>query len=99
MIPRAQAEGLLALTQAIAHVAQQGNWTEAARLTEQRAPLLMSLTNDIDNETLNIVRSIQAIDAAVFSMATESKEKLEVGYNQAMRSAAATGQYQRAAYF
>jgi hypothetical protein len=99
MTSREQAEGLLALTQVIGHAAQQGDWTEAARLTEQRAPLLMSLTNDIDDESLKIVRTIQAINAAVFAMAWASKEKLEVGYGQAMHSAAATGHYQRVARF
>ncbi|MFM0338772.1 flagellar protein FliT [Paraburkholderia fungorum] len=97
MTSRAQAEGLLALTTAIGHAAQQADWPEAARLTEQRAPLLISLTSDIDDETLKIVRNIQAIDAAVFAMAANNKEKLEASYNEAMRSASAMKEYHRVA--
>lgn len=97
MTSREQAQGLLTLTQAIGHAAQQADWPEAARLTEQRAPLLMSLTSDVDGETLEIMRSIQAIDAAVVAMAADSKEKLEADYNRAMRSASATKEYHRVA--
>ncbi|WNC89855.1 flagellar protein FliT [Paraburkholderia sp. FT54] len=97
MTSREQAEGLLNLTQAIGHAAQQSDWPEAARLTEQRAPLLMSLTGDVDGETLKIMRSIQAIDAAVMAMAANNKEKLDADYNRAMRSASAMKEYHRVA--
>lgn len=97
MTSRELAEGLLAMTQAIEHAARQHDWPEAARLTEQRAPALMALKNDMNEETLKIVRIIQAIDAAVVAAAANDKEKLDVDYNLAMRSASATKEYHRVA--
>jgi len=97
MTLREQAEGLFAMTQAIRYAAQLADWPEAARLTEQRARLLMSLTKDIDEDTLKIVREVQAIDATVLAMAANSKEELEVEYNQAMRAASATKEYHHVA--
>lgn len=99
MTTHEQAQGLLTLTQAIGYAAQQADWPEAARLTELRDPLLMSLTSDVDGETLKIMRSIQTIDAAVVAMAANNKEMLEADYNQAMRSAGAMKEYHRVAMF
>jgi flagellar protein FliT len=97
MTSREQAEGIFALTQEIGHAAQLADWLEAARLTEERTPLLMSLTQDIDEGTLKIVRDVQAIDAAVLAIAANSKEQLEVEYNSAMRATRATKEYHRVA--
>ena len=93
MTSRELADHLLALTRTIEQAAQHGDWPEAARLTEQRLPLLMSLTAHMEGETLEVVRTIQAIDTAVLATAVMDKEKLDISYNLAMRSASAMKEY------
>ncbi|SEF11032.1 protein FliT [Burkholderia sp. WP9] len=99
MTSRELAESLLALSQAIEHAAQQADWPEAARLSERRSPLLMSLTGDVDDETLKLVRRVQKIDEAVLALATRGKSELEGGHFKAMNCAAATREYHRVARY
>lgn len=90
-------ERLLNLSEAIEHAAQLADWPEAARRTEERSPLLMSLTGDVEDEMRNIIRRIQALDESVLTLAATGKEELNTEYQEALRRAAATRQYLRTA--
>ncbi|WP_144111433.1 flagellar protein FliT [Paraburkholderia sp. BCC1886] len=99
MTSNAIADTLLALSEAIEHAARQSDWTEAARLTQQRSPLLMSLSADADEATRAVVQRVRQIDAAVLALAAEGKSELEAGYFKAMHRASVTSEYHRVARF
>jgi flagellar protein FliT len=99
MNSRETAESLLVMTQDIEYAARLADWPTAARLTEQRAPLLMSVNANVDEATLAILRRIQDIDTAVMQLAATSREELDLEYNKAMRSARVTSEYHRVAAF
>ncbi|WOD17915.1 flagellar protein FliT [Paraburkholderia kirstenboschensis] len=92
-------EHLLSLTHAIEDAAALADWPEAARLTEERSPLLVSLSADQDPAALEMIRLIQAIDATVLANAQTTQVELQAEYRAAMIRAKATGQYQQVAQF
>jgi flagellar protein FliT len=92
-------ERVLSLTQAIEAAAALADWPEAARLTEERSLLLVSLTADQEPAALETIRKIQAIDAVVFANAQTTQIELQSEYCAAMARVDAAGQYQQVAQF
>ncbi|RDK01836.1 flagellar protein FliT [Paraburkholderia lacunae] len=92
-------ERLLSLTHAIQDAAALADWPEAARLTEERSPLLVSLSADQDPAALEMIRLIQAIDASVLANAQTTQVELQAEYRAAITRANAAGQYQQVAQF
>lgn len=90
---------LLSLTHAIEDAAALADWPEAARLTEERSPLLVSLTADQDPAALEMIRLIQAIDATILTNAQTTQVELQAEYRAAMTRANAAGQYQQVARY
>jgi hypothetical protein len=90
-------EHVLAITRQIEQAASLADWPEAARLTEARSPLLMSLTADQEPAALDMIRRIQAIDAALLADAAVTQNELHVEFDTAIGRAKAAGEYQRMA--
>ncbi|MFL9868438.1 flagellar protein FliT [Paraburkholderia fungorum] len=90
-------ERLLSMTRKIEHAASLADWPEAARLTEERSPLLMSLSADQEPAALEMIRRIQAIDEALLADAETTQNELHVEFEAAMGRTKAAGEYQRIA--
>ncbi|ASL44134.1 hypothetical protein bAD24_I11630 [Burkholderia sp. AD24] len=90
-------ERLLAMTREIAQAASLADWPEAARLTEARSPLLMSLVAEQEPAALEKIRQIQAMDAALLVDAETTQNELHIEFEAAMGRAKAAGEYQRMA--
>ena len=90
-------EHLLSMTQEIGHAASLADWPEAARLTEARSSLLMTLGAQQEPATLEIIRKIQAIDAAIVADAKTTQIELEIEYEKAIGRTKAAQQYLLAA--
>ena len=97
MNSRELAESLLTLSRSIERAALEADWLEAARLVEERTPMLMLLTADADDETRDIARRIQAINESVLTMAAIGKDELQADYRRAMNRTNATQEYHRVA--
>ncbi|MFM0043210.1 flagellar protein FliT [Paraburkholderia sediminicola] len=90
-------ERLLSMTREIEHAASLADWPEAARLTEARSPLLMSLSAEQEPAALDMIRRIQAIDAALLADAETTQNELHTEFEAAMGRTKAAGEYQRIA--
>ncbi|MFM0152755.1 flagellar protein FliT [Paraburkholderia sediminicola] len=90
-------ERLLSMTREIEHAASLADWPEAARLTEARSPLLMSLSAEQEPAALDMIRRIQAIDAALLADAATTQDELHTEFEAAMGRTKAAGEYQRIA--
>ena len=90
---------LLELTLAIQHAAAMADWQEAARLTEERTPLFMELTPEQDTVAMDVIRRIQAIDAAIADDAKTTQSELQTEYSAAMNKVRAASKYHQAAKF
>jgi flagellar protein FliT len=90
-------EHVLALTRAIDQAAQLADWPEAARLIDERSPHLMSITAEQTPAALELVRQIQALDAAVLGNAQATQSELQTEYRAAMERVSAANAYQQAA--
>jgi flagellar protein FliT len=90
-------ERLLSMTREIEHAASLADWPEAARLTEERSPLLMSLSADQEPAALEMIRRIQAIDEALLADAETTQNELHIEFEAAMGRTRAAGEYQRIA--
>ncbi|AXL52285.1 flagellar protein FliT [Paraburkholderia caffeinilytica] len=90
-------ERLLSITREIEQAASLADWPEAARLTEARSPLLMSLSADQDPAALQMIRRIQAIDEALLADAKTTQDELHTEFEAAIGRTRAAGQYQRIA--
>lgn len=90
-------ERLLSITQEIGHAASLPDWPEAARLTEARSALLMALSAQQEPATLEMIRRIQAIDAAIIENAKTTQIELEIEYDKALGRTKAASQYLRTA--
>lgn len=90
-------ERLLSMTREIEQAASLADWPEAARLTEARSPLLMSLSADQEPAALEMIRRIQAIDDALLADAETTQNELHIEFQAAMGRTRAAGEYQRVA--
>jgi hypothetical protein len=88
---------VLSITREIEQAASLADWPEAARLTEARSPLLMSLTAEQDPAALEMIRQIQAIDAAMLADAETTQNELHIEFDAAIGRTKAAGEYQRMA--
>ncbi|WGS49810.1 flagellar protein FliT [Paraburkholderia sp. D15] len=88
---------LLSMTQEIAQAASLADWPTAARLTDERSPLLMSLVAEQEPAALEKIRQIQAMDAALLADAETTQNELHIEFEAAMGRARAAGEYQRMA--
>ena len=86
-----------ALTGEIRVAANTADWTLAARLTDERSPLLMSLRGPVDNASLSLIREIQAMDADLLANADGARNRLVQQQNQSIQTISATNQYNRVA--
>ncbi|KVE35113.1 flagellar protein FliT [Burkholderia sp. TSV86] len=92
-------ERVLSITREIDQAVQLANWSEAARLADERSPHLMSITGEQTPAALALVRQIQAIDAALVANAKAAQAELQVEYRNAMDRLGAASAYQAAAQF
>ncbi|HYS62604.1 MAG TPA: flagellar protein FliT [Paraburkholderia sp.] len=90
-------ERVLSITRDIEQAASLADWPEAARLTEARSPLLMSLTTEQEPAALEMIRRIQAIDAALLADAATTQNELHIEFEAAIGRTKAAGEYQRVA--
>ncbi|MGB8419084.1 flagellar protein FliT [Paraburkholderia sp.] len=90
-------ERLLSMTREIEQAASLADWPEAARLTEARSPLLMSLSADQEPAALEMVRRIQEIDEALLADAETTQNELHIEFEAAIGRTKAAGEYQRIA--
>ncbi|WP_179404110.1 flagellar protein FliT [Burkholderia guangdongensis] len=90
-------ERIWALTQAIEHAAAMADWPCAARLVDERSPLVMALGAEQTPDALATIRRIQAIDAAVFAQAKTTQHALQIDFRAAIGRTDAARQYQRIA--
>src|SRR5258708_7857512 len=90
-------ERVLSITREIEQAASLADWPEAARLTEARSPLLMSLSADQEPVALDMIRRIQAIDETLLADAQTTQNELHIEFEAAIGRTKAAGEYQRIA--
>jgi hypothetical protein len=84
---------VFALTQAIEEAASLADWQRAARLAEERSPLLMSIRREQEPASLALIDRIMTIDHAVMDEARQSRDELEVEYHAAMERSRSASKY------
>ncbi len=77
------------LTQAIQHAATRGDWITAARLAEERSPLLMSLAASQTPDAMVTIRRIQEANSAIMADAQTTQRELQTEFRAALRCAGA----------
>jgi hypothetical protein len=92
-------ERVLALTQEIDEATRIADWQRAAHLSEQRSPLVHSITAPQPPSGLALVRRIQALDEATLQSAKLASSELAAEYHAATKNVQAARQYQRVARF
>jgi flagellar protein FliT len=90
-------ERLLSMTEEIGHAALLADWPVAARLTEARSALLMGLSAQQESASLEMIRQIQTIDAAILADAKTAQVELEMEYGKAIGRTTAAQEYLRTA--
>ncbi|WP_118185790.1 flagellar protein FliT [Paraburkholderia phosphatilytica] len=88
-----------ALTSEIRVAANTADWALAARLADERSPLVMSLRAPVDSAALALIREIQAMDADLLVSADGARNQLVQQQNQSIQKISATNQYNRVALF
>lgn len=86
-----------ALTEAIEQAASLADWQQAARLAEERSPLVMSIGVQQEPVTLALIKRIQTMDDALMQEARGARAGLEMEYRAAMDRSKAASQYHRVA--
>jgi hypothetical protein len=86
-------EQVLALTEEIDHAARIADWQLAARLAEQRSPLLMAVGPHQSSEALALIRRIQAMDDVTLREAATAQAELATEYRTAMERTNAAHSY------
>ncbi|MFT4063182.1 flagellar protein FliT [Paraburkholderia sp.] len=92
-------ERVLALTQEIDEATRIADWQRAAQLSEQRSPLVHSITARQSPAGLALVRRIQAMDEATLRSAKLASAELAAEFQAATQNVEAARQYQRVALF
>lgn len=92
-------ERVLELTLAIREAGQIADWQLAARLTEERSPLVHSINRQQDPKALALIRRVQAMDNAIMEDAQRSQTELTNEYQAAMGRAQAAQAYNRVARY
>lgn len=92
-------ERVFELTQEIAEAGQIADWERAARLAEERSPLVHSIQPEQDSTALVLIRRIQAMDGTLLSEARSTQEELSEEFQSAVQRTKAAQQYNRVALF
>jgi flagellar protein FliT len=87
------------LTQAIADASQLADWQRAARLAEERSPLVHAIQPEQDPAAMGLIRRIQAMDDTLLNEARTAETELSEEFRVAMRRTNAAQQYNRVAMF
>jgi hypothetical protein len=87
------------ITKAIEQAAAVGEWEEAARLSDERSPLVMSLSAQQPAVVLSRLREVHAIDALVAQAAQHAQHALSVEYSATLQATRNVSQYHRIAAF
>jgi flagellar protein FliT len=90
-------ERVFELTQAMEHAVNLADWRHAARLGEERSPLLQSIQANQQPRSRELVRRIQAIGDAILRDASRAQSELASEYRGAMDRAGTVKAYHRAA--
>jgi flagellar protein FliT len=85
------------LTEAINQAGQIADWQLAARLAEERSPLVHSIKAQQDAGSLGLIRRIQAMDSTLMEDAQVVQAGLTKEFHAAMGRATAAQQYNRVA--
>lgn len=92
-------ERVFELTQAIAEAGQIADWQRAARLAEERSPLVHSLLPQQDPAEMVLIRRIQVMDDTLLGEARTTQAELSDEFQVAMQRTKAAQQYNRVALF
>lgn len=92
-------ERVFELTQAIAEAGQIADWQRAARLAEERSPLVHSIQPQQNPTALALIRRIQAMDSTLLNEARTTQAELAEEFQAAVRRTSAAQQYNRVALF
>ncbi|MGA7782523.1 MAG: flagellar protein FliT [Paraburkholderia sp.] len=92
-------ERVFKLTQEIAEAGQIADWQRAARLAEERSPLVHSIQPEQDPTAMVLVRRIQAMNGSVLSEARNTQAELSEEFQVAVQRTKAAQQYNRVALF
>lgn len=86
------------ITKAIEQAAAVGEWEQAARLADERSPLLMSLPATLARGALDRLRQVHAIDAQTTNAARRAQDSLSAEYQTAIQATRNASLYQKIAY-
>lgn len=86
-------EQVLALTEEIDQAARIADWQRAARLSEQRSPLLMSFAPAQSPEAMTLIRRIQALDDGTLREVRTAQSELASEFRSAMDRTNAANRY------
>jgi flagellar protein FliT len=92
-------EQVFELTQAIAEAGQIADWQRAARLAEQRSPLVHSIERQQAPAALALIRRIQIMDGVLMNEARTTQAEAGEEFQAALRRTKAAQQYNRVALF
>ncbi|HTH62506.1 MAG TPA: flagellar protein FliT [Paraburkholderia sp.] len=86
------------ITKAIEHAAAVGEWEEAARLADERSPLILSLYSPLSPAALETLRQVYAIDEHVAEVAQNAHHTLNAEFRAAMQATRNVSVYQKIAH-
>ncbi|RFU47466.1 flagellar protein FliT [Paraburkholderia sp. DHOC27] len=92
-------ERVFEMTQAIAEAGQIADWQKAARLAQERSPLVRSIQREQAPVALAMIRRIQAMDRSLIDDARTTQAELTAEYELATRRIKSAQQYNRVAMF
>lgn len=92
-------EHIWQITKAIEQAAAVGEWEEAARLSGERSPLVMSLGAQQPAAVIARLKEIHAIDELVAQAAQAAQHALGEEYSASLQATRNVSQYQRIAAF
>jgi hypothetical protein len=83
------------LTRTLVAALEAGDLSLAADLSDERSPLVMSLSRDQaqTDEDLTMIREIVAMDATIMGMASTARDAISSTFNQAQQRVSAAHQY------
>lgn len=87
------------ITKAIEQAVAVGEWQEAARLANERSPLVMSLGAQQSPDAIARLKQVHAIDARIAQAAQEAQQSLGNEYRTNMQATRNVSEYQRMAGF
>ena len=92
-------ERVFELTQAMEHAAEMADWELAARLGEERSPLVMSISANQQPASRALIDRIRAIGDTIAKNAALAQSELTAEYQEAMTRVGAAKAYNRVALF